>query len=83
MCNLSNLNTALRGGVLNLIEAQLMCVGGGPTLDYESAAEFLAGVRADDREGAQAAAAMMDVARCGGWGTPGSLIARRNFRECC
>ena len=42
MCNLSNLNTALRGGVLNLIEVQLMCVGGGPTLDYESAAEFLA-----------------------------------------
>jgi hypothetical protein len=27
---------------LNLIEVQLMCVGGGPTLDYESAAEFLA-----------------------------------------
>ena len=42
MCNLSNLNTALRGGVLDLIEVQLMCVGGGLTLDYESAAEFLA-----------------------------------------
>ena len=42
MCNLANLNTALRGGVLDLIEVQLMCVGGGPTLDYASAAEFLA-----------------------------------------
>ena len=36
------LDAALRGGVLDLIEVQLMCVGGGLTLDYESAAEFLA-----------------------------------------
>jgi hypothetical protein len=42
MCNLSNLDAALRGGVLDLIEVQLMCVGGGPTLDYADAAEFLA-----------------------------------------
>ena len=41
-CNLANLDAALRGGVLDLIEVQLMCVGGGLTLDYESAAEFLA-----------------------------------------
>jgi hypothetical protein len=27
---------------LDLIEVQLMCVGGGPTLDYADAAEFLA-----------------------------------------
>jgi hypothetical protein len=42
MCNLSNLNTALRGGLLSLIEVQLMCVGGGPTLDYADATAFLA-----------------------------------------
>jgi MoxR-like ATPase len=41
-CNLANLNTALRGGLLDLIEVQLMCVGGGPTLDFQDAAEFLA-----------------------------------------
>jgi hypothetical protein len=40
--NLANFNTALRGGVLDLIEVQLKCVGGGPTLDFEDAAEFLA-----------------------------------------
>ena len=61
MCNLANLNAALRGGLLDLIEVQLMCVGGGPTLDYADAAAVLRCVRADDREGAQAAAAMMDV----------------------
>jgi hypothetical protein len=41
--NLANLNTALRGGLLDLIEVQLMCVGGGQTLDFQDAAEFLAG----------------------------------------
>jgi hypothetical protein len=43
MCNLSNLDAALRGGLLDLIEVRLMCVGGGPTLDYADAAAFLAG----------------------------------------
>jgi hypothetical protein len=43
MCNLSNLNTALRDGLLELIEVHLMCVGGGPTLDFADAAAFLAG----------------------------------------
>ena len=46
MCNLSNLNAAMRGGLLDLIEMQLRCVGGGPTLDYADAAEFLAGFEA-------------------------------------
>ena len=41
-CNLANLNTALRGGLLDLIEVQLMAVGAGPTLDYQSAVDFLA-----------------------------------------
>ena len=40
--NLANLNTALRGGLLDLIEVHLKCVGGGPSLDFEDAAEFLA-----------------------------------------
>jgi hypothetical protein len=40
--NLANLNTALHGGLLDLIEVQLKCVGGGPTLDFQDAAEFLA-----------------------------------------
>ena len=43
MCNLSNLDTALRGELLGLVEVKLLAVGGGPTLDYESAADFLAG----------------------------------------
>jgi hypothetical protein len=43
MCNLSNLNTALRGGLMDLIEVRLMCVGAGPTLDFANAAAFLAG----------------------------------------
>jgi hypothetical protein len=42
-CNLANLDTALRGGLLSVIEVQLMCVGAGPTLDYADAAAFLAG----------------------------------------
>jgi hypothetical protein len=42
-CNLSNLDAALRGGLLDLIKVRLMCVGAGPTLDYADAAEFLAG----------------------------------------
>ena len=41
MCNLANLDTALRGGLLDLIEVQLLAVGGGPTLDFESATAFL------------------------------------------
>jgi len=41
-CNLSNLDAALHGGLLDLIEVNLMCVGGGPTLDYADAAAFLA-----------------------------------------
>jgi len=40
--NLANLNAAMRGGLLDLIEVQLKCVGGGPTLDFQDAAEFLA-----------------------------------------
>ena len=40
---LSNLDAAMRGGLLDLIEVRLMCVGGGPTLDFQDAAAFLAG----------------------------------------
>ena len=42
MCNLANLDAALRGGLLSMIEVQLMCVGAGPTLDFADAAAFLA-----------------------------------------
>ena len=45
MCNLANLDTAMRGGLLDLIEVSLMCVGAGPTLDFEDAAAFLAAFR--------------------------------------
>jgi hypothetical protein len=41
-CNLANLDAALRGGFLDLIEVRLLAVGAGPTLDYADAA-FLAG----------------------------------------
>ena len=34
---------AMRGGLLDLIEVSLMCVGAGPTLDFADAAAFLAG----------------------------------------
>jgi hypothetical protein len=42
MCNLANLDAALLGGLLDLIEVRLMCVGAGPTLDYADATAFLA-----------------------------------------
>ena len=44
MCKLSNLDAALRGGVMEVIELRLMCVGAGPTFDFEHAASFLAGL---------------------------------------
>ena len=40
--NLANINTAMRGGLLSLIEVKLMCVGAGPTLDFADATAFLA-----------------------------------------
>ena len=40
--NLANINTAMRGGLLSLIEVKLMCVGAGPTLDFVDATAFLA-----------------------------------------
>ena len=43
MCNLANLNAAMRGGLLDLIEVGLLAVGGGPTLDFADATAFLAG----------------------------------------
>jgi hypothetical protein len=42
MGNLANLDAASRGGVLSMVEVQLMAVGAGPTLDYADAAAFLA-----------------------------------------
>jgi hypothetical protein len=41
-CNLANLNTAMRGGLLDVIEVHLLAVGGGPTLDFADATAFLA-----------------------------------------
>ena len=43
MCNLANLDVALRGGLLDLLELRLTCVGAGPTLNYADATAFLAG----------------------------------------
>jgi hypothetical protein len=42
-CNLANLDAAMRGGFLDLIEVRLLAVGGGPTLDFADATAFLAG----------------------------------------
>jgi len=42
MCNLANLDVALRGGLVDLIALRLMCVGAGPTMDYADATAFLA-----------------------------------------
>jgi hypothetical protein len=43
--NLANINAALRGMLLELIEVKLMCVGAGPTLDFADATAFLAGFK--------------------------------------
>ena len=43
ICNLANLNAAMRGGLLDLIEVELLAVGAGPTLDFAPATAFLAG----------------------------------------
>jgi hypothetical protein len=40
--NLANLNLVTQGTLLSLIEAQLMCVGAGPTLDFADASALLA-----------------------------------------
>ena len=42
LCNLANLDAVLHGWLLELIEARLHAVGGGPTLDYADAVAFLA-----------------------------------------
>lgn len=42
MCNLANLNEATRGAVTSMIEVRLLAAGGGPSLDFKSAADFLA-----------------------------------------
>ena len=39
---LANINAAMRGGLMSLIEVKLMCVGGGATLDFADASAFLA-----------------------------------------
>ena len=46
MCNLSNINAAMRGELLDLIEVGLLSVGGGPTRDFAHATAFLAGFEA-------------------------------------
>jgi len=43
MCNLANLDAAVGGGLMGVIEVRLMCVGAGPRLDYADAGAFLAG----------------------------------------
>ena len=42
LANLANINTALRGALLDVIEVHLLAVGAGPTLDHADAAGFLA-----------------------------------------
>jgi len=41
LCNLANLDAALDGILMELIEVKLLAVGGGPTLDYLDATMFL------------------------------------------
>jgi hypothetical protein len=40
--NLANINAAMRGGLLEVIEVRLMCVGAGPTSDFSDATAFFA-----------------------------------------
>ena len=39
LSNLANLDAAMRGGLLDLIELRLLAVGVGPTPDYADAAD--------------------------------------------
>ena len=41
--NLANINEGMPGWLMSVIEVQLMCVGGGPALDFQDAVESLAG----------------------------------------
>jgi hypothetical protein len=43
MCNLANLDKAMRGGLMQIIEVHLLAVGRGPALDSAHATAFLAG----------------------------------------
>jgi hypothetical protein len=63
-CNIANANAAMRGTFMLLIDAYLMSVGAGPTLDYQDATAFLAEFERMI-EGAQAAAAMTHQASGG------------------
>lgn len=40
--NLATMNTAANGAVLDLVKVRLMATGAGPSLDFESATEFVA-----------------------------------------
>jgi hypothetical protein len=64
-CNLANVNAAMRGGLMSVIEVRLMCVGAGPTLDIglRGRKGLPCRVPADDRHGVEAAAAMRGCAR--------------------
>ena len=44
-CNLANINSAMRGGVLVVIAVHVLAVGGGPTLDHADAVAFLAAIQ--------------------------------------
>jgi hypothetical protein len=41
-CNLANIDAAMRGGLMEMIEVRLMCVGAGPKLDFADATAFFA-----------------------------------------
>jgi hypothetical protein len=42
MCNLANIDAAMHGRLLEVIEARLLAVGAGPILDFADATAFLA-----------------------------------------
>ena len=54
-CNMANLDAAMRGGLMELIEVHLKCVGGGPTLDHADATVVPRAVSADHRRGVEEA----------------------------
>jgi hypothetical protein len=41
-CNLANIDAAMRGGLMEMIEVRLMCVGAGPKRDFADAMAFFA-----------------------------------------
>jgi hypothetical protein len=78
MCNLANINAAMRGGLMDLIGVRLMCRRWSDT-GLRERGGIPARVRVHDREGAQTAAAMTGWATCPSLSFNRALHCRRTI----